>query len=106
MLTCEGILTRTISTWNLVGEEFIENDDGTYTKNTVCYGTVVKCGVKKPNVKFYAEAFGVPELQVCSFELVESKIATFNLVNIYEFAQYGDESEDPNENQPDCVVNE
>lgn len=97
MLICEGNLTRTITTWNLVGQEFVENDDGTYTKNTVCYGTVVKCGVKKPNEKFYAEAFGVPELQACAFELVESKIATFNLGNIYEFAEYDGEEEQTNE---------
>ena len=105
MLICEGNLTRTISTWNLVGEEFIENDDGTYTKNTVCYGTVVKCGVKKPNEKFYSKAFGVPELQVCSFELEESKVASFNLANIYEFAQYDDE-EQTNETEPDWTLNE
>lgn len=105
MITYEGNLTRTISTWNLVGEEFIENNDGTYTKTPVCYGTVVKCGIKKPNEKVYAKAFGVPELQVCAFELVESKIATFNLAYIYEFAQY-DEAEETNETEQDWVVNE
>ena len=106
MITYEGNLTRTISTWNLVGEEFIENNDGTYTKTPVCYGTVVKFGVKKPNEKFYTKAFGVPELQVCSFELVESKVATFNLSNIYEFAEYDGEEEPIKETEPDWTLNE
>lgn len=101
MFIYEGNLTRTISTWQLVGEEFVENIDGTYTKTPVCYGIVVKCGIKKPKEKVYAKAFGVPELQACVFELVESKIATFNLADIYEFAQYVDEEEQTNETEPD-----